>query len=104
MKVADEAGCLKLFRCLLYYCLASSARMNAVIDSDEYTHFSADLLRNIAAHQEVMQSAKFPEYPISLQYGEVDQEFDETTDWSTLSTTKLRRACFERDLSASGTP
>jgi hypothetical protein len=103
MKAAEVAGCPKLLRCILYFCLASSDRMNVVIDSDEYAHFSSDLLRSITAHQEVVQSARFPEYPDSFQYAELDKEFNETTDWSTLSSSKLRRACFERDMAASGT-
>eukprot|EP00931_Biecheleriopsis_adriatica_P086680 TRINITY_DN61293_c0_g1_i1.p1 TRINITY_DN61293_c0_g1~~TRINITY_DN61293_c0_g1_i1.p1 ORF type:complete len:413 (-),score=42.50 TRINITY_DN61293_c0_g1_i1:8-1246(-) len=104
IKSADEAGLTKLVRCLLYSCLSSPSRMNAVIDSDEYTIMSADLLRCFAAHQEVVGSDRFLEYPESLQHLDVQYEFDDTTDWSNLSSFKLRRACFERDLATSGTP
>eukprot|EP00931_Biecheleriopsis_adriatica_P105429 TRINITY_DN79998_c0_g1_i1.p1 TRINITY_DN79998_c0_g1~~TRINITY_DN79998_c0_g1_i1.p1 ORF type:complete len:430 (+),score=60.04 TRINITY_DN79998_c0_g1_i1:33-1292(+) len=104
MKIADGAGFAKLLRCLLYYCLACPARMASVIDSDEYSQFSADLLRNIVAHREVMEQGRFLMYPDSFQYLDVKQEFDNATDWSKLSSSQLRRACFERDLSASGTP
>jgi len=104
MKIADAGGFTELLRCLLYYCLASSKRMNIIIDSDEYTHFSAGLLRNIAAHQELMESDRFLKYPESFQYLQVEKEINDEIDFSTLSTSKLRRACFERDLSASGTP
>lgn len=103
MKAADEAGFTKLMRCLLYYCLGCTDRMRFVIDSDEFSHFSADLLRNIFAHQECLELGRFLKYPTSLQYLEVGQEFHDATDWSTLSTSELRRACFERDLSSSGT-
>lgn len=104
LKIADQAGFTQLLRCAMYYCLACRTRMLAVIDSDEYTHFSADLLRNIVAHQDLVETGRIPKYPLCFQYLEVEREFDDNTDWSTLSTTKLRRACFERDLSASGAP
>lgn len=107
LKVADQHGLVNLKLVLVYYATSTSKRLDALTDSDEYASFSAQLMREIMCHRLKRpipsESEQRGDFPLLLQWGNVQREIPDDTKFESLSADTLRRACFERRLSCSGT-
>eukprot|EP00746_Dinoflagellata_sp_MGD_P122941 gnl/MRDRNA2_/MRDRNA2_57693_c0_seq4.p1 gnl/MRDRNA2_/MRDRNA2_57693_c0~~gnl/MRDRNA2_/MRDRNA2_57693_c0_seq4.p1 ORF type:complete len:245 (+),score=48.72 gnl/MRDRNA2_/MRDRNA2_57693_c0_seq4:46-780(+) len=102
-KLSDQYGLLNLRRALMYFVMSDDKRFQAVRNSDEYSQFSADLLRDIVAHHAVHDKSRWKRDPPLLQWKDATMEFESDTDWQRLTSDDLRRACFERTLATTGT-
>eukprot|EP00929_Paragymnodinium_shiwhaense_P061589 TRINITY_DN30770_c0_g1_i1.p1 TRINITY_DN30770_c0_g1~~TRINITY_DN30770_c0_g1_i1.p1 ORF type:complete len:425 (+),score=68.01 TRINITY_DN30770_c0_g1_i1:93-1367(+) len=101
---ADRHSLLPLLHAAILFAARSEENFEFVRDSVEYNEYSADLVRLVSAYSPAVGSGDDEEDdpPPGMQWGDVDHEFDDLTDWVELSQDELRRACLERFLGTSG--
>eukprot|EP00929_Paragymnodinium_shiwhaense_P003535 TRINITY_DN10409_c0_g1_i1.p1 TRINITY_DN10409_c0_g1~~TRINITY_DN10409_c0_g1_i1.p1 ORF type:complete len:426 (+),score=39.84 TRINITY_DN10409_c0_g1_i1:185-1462(+) len=105
IQLADKHGLCRLLYAALRFA-AFDPKMSLIQSSAEYETYSAELLRVVSAyaelHPEVRTESIWNDIPPNLQWGDMPQEFPDTTDWQSLSRPQLRRACVERCLATTG--
>jgi hypothetical protein len=102
---ADRYRLLRLLKAALQFTMHHDENLRVVQNSDESEAFSADLVHMLWTYSHVRKSNTSLDARSSLtvQWGDVPNEFPEGTAWEKLSKTDLRRACFERLLGTTGT-
>ena len=101
LAISDKYGLVHLKKAAMYLTMNAKQNFEAVVASDEYDAFSADLLRDLAAFEETRKSDDVSKLimPVVGQWSNTRHEFTDSTDWQTLPKKSLRRAFFEVDFS-----
>jgi len=135
LRSCELHGLTRLYRVLVHFTKADVKRIEAVMNSDEYSELGPDTVRELFAQwlpklqapvvaskdsssgmhaqagphggalspQNSVSGAEDGEVPPFLQWGNVEREFSDKSDWQQLHANELRRACFERELATTGT-